>query len=299
MNVLFSLWNIKKHMYFNNSGPLFRLVDRISTGYRAPSILNSSQLVLLSGPTLDGNTYSFTFSRPLQANGYNLTTSDQTFLYAIKYNSTTRDNAYSKHTTRGKFTYNVFTSFASDNPTNLISMDTAVVWHKYCMSFAWNFSAGFGILIARFTKSYLSKWWFRLHLVLFCVTLVLTLVGFIIMMLAHSTPHFISNHAIIGLTVVVGMVLQFMLGILINLMFQKHRRTTPLRDQVHWYFGYVLYLLAAANVMLGLSMTSETLIIFSAVVYGGFLLIFIIAQLKWGQTHDKVSLKGSQAVLCI
>ncbi|KAI8847390.1 hypothetical protein BC829DRAFT_396479 [Chytridium lagenaria] len=172
--------------------------------------------------------------------------------------------------------------------------------HGVLMFVAWGVAPFIGIFIARFLKNALGVWWFRLHVFfLLIVCGFLTAAGFLVRFLTKTPPHFKSNHEIIGLTVIVAMILQMILGVISDRMWSPDRPSVPWWDKVHWWLGRLTTLLGLANLFLGidrynkvtpLNPASNGFFIALAVWIAVWIGVFVYGEVKLGQVHHlKVS----------
>jgi quinol-cytochrome oxidoreductase complex cytochrome b subunit len=124
----------------------------------------------------------------------------------------------------------------------------------------------------------------------------LTIVGFCIVI--ATTPwaaHFQSLHGILGMLMVVLTLVQFILGIAIDKLFDASRVSIPIRDKVHWFLGVFVTLLSIAVMVLGhlIYGTDGGLFALHLVVILLWVIAFCVAQIKIGQTHDPAQGKES------
>ncbi|KAJ3115700.1 hypothetical protein HDU96_000179 [Phlyctochytrium bullatum] len=176
--------------------------------------------------------------------------------------------------------------------------------HGVVMFVAWGVAPFVGIFIARYLKDALGVWWFRLHVFfLFIVTMLLTVAGFFIRFLTKTPPHFKSNHEIIGLVVVIGAIVQCVLGVVSDRLYSPARHSAPSCDQVHWWLGRGLVILGIVNIFLGidrynivtpLEPASNGFYIAFGVWVGLWGAAFVVGQWKWGQVHHVAGDEGKK-----
>ena len=129
--------------------------------------------------------------------------------------------------------------------------------HGIMMTISWFVLPVIGIYIARYLKS-LGHTWFILHASLMSMTFLISLTSFVLIILYRYPPHFESDlllnnaHTKIGLTVIIAMFFQIILGIIIHLLYNPERTIIPWYNKLHWYFGKLLVLLAMCNVIIGI-----------------------------------------------
>ncbi|KAL2913507.1 hypothetical protein HK105_206967 [Polyrhizophydium stewartii] len=152
------------------------------------------------------------------------------------------------------------------------------------------------IFIARYLKFALGVWWFRLHVFFLLVgTGFLTIAGIIYISLYKTPPHFNTLHEIIGLVVGIAMVLQIILGVVSDRLFDPKRTSTPIQDILHWWIGRIVVVLAIANLFLGLNLYADNYPLDNAfrialgVLVGVIALAFVAGQFLIGQQHHDAS----------
>ncbi|KAI9222824.1 hypothetical protein BC828DRAFT_4583 [Blastocladiella britannica] len=141
---------------------------------------------------------------------------------------------------------------APPSPGRVLSDNTAVYIHAICMASAWGFLAYMGAFVARFLKTRLGKWWFPAHWGIMAMVAVLSIAGTVAMYLGRGFVALDSVHGIAGSVVLVVMLLQIILGIVIDRMYDSGRTSIPGRDKAHWVIGYTLAIGGPASVLLGL-----------------------------------------------
>jgi hypothetical protein len=116
-----------------------------------------------------------------------------------------------------------------------------------------------------------------------------SIVGIVFVMVPRAwEDHFQSIHSILGMVVFVLLLGQFILGMVVDKMFQSNRDTIPLRDKLHWGLGIALCVLSIVTMLLGhlLYNTSKGLLILHALVLLAWIVGFGLAQKMIGQTHE-------------
>jgi uncharacterized membrane protein YhaH (DUF805 family) len=102
--------------------------------------------------------------------------------------------------------------------------------------------------------------------------------------------HFENAHQVIGLIIFIFAVLQTILGVVINHLFDANRSTLPWHDQLHWWLGRLVMLLAVINIFLGIELYGENESVLMG-LFGAFIVIvigvFAVGQWKFGQTHHQ------------
>ncbi|KAJ1565139.1 hypothetical protein HK405_013066, partial [Cladochytrium tenue] len=122
----------------------------------------------------------------------------------------------------------------ADEASSPIDPDVGVLVHGSLMFVAWGVCPPAAIFIARYLKPQLRHNWYRLHMGLATGgTLLLTGLGLLF----------------VELTLGPGDVV---LGVLANWLFSPSRTGVPWWDQLHWWLGRGVVLLALAQIHLGL-----------------------------------------------
>ena len=178
------------------------------------------------------------------------------------------------------------TALIFSNPEQYNQM---LIAHGSLMFLAWGVAPFFGIFVARYLKNVLGVWWYRLHLgLMFGITGVFTAISFILIVL-YQPYHFKGVHSKIGLAVMIVTVLQIILGYVSNAMWTPDRKEISVWDKVHWWVGRSIFILAIANVYLGLDeyeefapLSKTIIIMYWIVIAAGFGLLGY-GQFKYGQ----------------
>ncbi|KAJ3052823.1 hypothetical protein HK097_005585 [Rhizophlyctis rosea] len=173
-----------------------------------------------------------------------------------------------------------------------MNYETLVLAHGIFLFIAWAVAPFPGIFIARFLKNKLGVWWYRLHVGLMVgVTGIFSIVGVLLVFL-FKPRHFHDPHEIIGAMVIVGMVIQFILGFVANAMFDVDRPRIPWWDKAHWWVGRSMFVLGIVNCYLGIQeyknfkdfeMLTWTIVFWTWIIVG--FLIQLGGQIWFGQIH--------------
>ncbi|RKP03056.1 hypothetical protein CXG81DRAFT_17318 [Caulochytrium protostelioides] len=176
--------------------------------------------------------------------------------------------------------------------------------HGVLMVLAWLVAGPLGILVARFFKKKLGIWWFRIHAGLMVVgALCGTIVGFILVYVAvnkghgnHMSTKVQGLHGIFGILVLVLTVIQTILGVVIDKLFDFRRKKVPWHDVLHWWLGRCIVVIGILNIPYGLYvyMTLEptTGYVWIGLVAAWVVILIITTgffQSRVGQVHDHVS----------
>ena len=86
---------------------------------------------------------------------------------------------------------------------NGVSQETIILTHAALMILAWGLFPWIGIFVARYLKTVLGVWWFRIHVFVMTVcTTVLGMVGSIYMILFKTPAHGATAHQAIGIAMI-------------------------------------------------------------------------------------------------
>ncbi|KNE71661.1 hypothetical protein AMAG_16216 [Allomyces macrogynus ATCC 38327] len=216
----------------------------------------------------------------------------QTFIWAVADGRATSASSLGKHQDAGVFTYNALAADGSAAGAAVVGVGAnraaMLIAHGVLMAVAWSVVSFMGIYAARFLKNIRPKSWFPIHRALLTLVVVLTLIAFAIAVAATDGAHFSSIHGALGLAVVVLSVMQALLGVAIDKWFDPTRSRAPWHDKLHWVLGYIVAVLAPANVFLGhFAIESATWVLaLNGAVVGAAVGVFVWAQVKIGQQHE-------------
>jgi Eukaryotic cytochrome b561 len=161
------------------------------------------------------------------------------------------NNELVQHTERGAVTVNFFTGATFVPPPS--PLHDVVIAHAAVMFFAWAVVVPFMSILARFKW---RDWWFPLHKYgqTGAVGLALAAFGGIVYVVqAEKNQHFSSVHEIMGLVVICLAVLQPVLGVWADKVYDPNRHAAPLfPDGFHALFGWLLYVGSQVTIVLGL-----------------------------------------------
>jgi hypothetical protein len=154
---------------------------------------------------------------------------------AIDFTTTTGDQSGAGYTSKG----------AIIKTLPAIGYEGIVKIHGIMMFIAWGVFPFIAIYIARFMK-HIGHRWYLLHSGIMLTTFVLTLVALFLIVLYKPPPHVNDPHAVfyflikaIGVLVVIGMLLQVILGFVTNALYDPERKSIPIQDTAHWWLGSV------------------------------------------------------------
>ncbi|KAJ3280809.1 hypothetical protein HDU79_011335 [Rhizoclosmatium sp. JEL0117] len=225
-----------------NSKPVFTKVATPSS-VTVPSSANlvfSFQLPISSGLASVRGPTSFIFA-----------TSDQSV-----YKPTDAASDFPQHGLHAGFSLDL--SKGGSGSTNGGSGVDLLLLHGIFMFIAWAVIPPVAIFIARYLKKALGHNWYLSHTGLFIFgTGGLIIAGLVTVEvnLAPGVTRFVgsSTHGIIGTIVALALYpLQCLLGFASNFFFDENRKKVAVIDQVHWWVGRSVVLLAIVNMYLGL-----------------------------------------------
>ncbi|XP_076441014.1 putative ferric-chelate reductase 1 [Babylonia areolata] len=195
---------------------------------------------------------------------------------------------------------------ASARLVDLQSLDDVGVWvqdkvfikvHASLMSIAWIFCAGFGIIMARYSKPLWPKHklcgrkvWFTVHRGCMVMLAVLTLLGFIIIfveaggMSEVSAKEFQKLHPVVGIVVTIFTAAQVTHPIIFNpftaaqIVFGIFRpssssKNRPVYNWGHWLLGFTCHVMSIFNMGLGLNLrksgthSSASFVLYAYAIY--------------------------------
>ena len=280
------------------------LQQRRSTGYSLPLFVanvpfNSSNSGIINGAK------QIVFKRPLTSavsgSGATLSNSNSNFIFAIGDQPATL-TSIPQHINNFVSSGNPLkSSSALTSQPNLISPTSSssrqmILAHGVLMAIAWGAFVPIGILYARYMKISKPKTWFKMHKFAMYIMFILTIIAFILSIVsveanggtfASSAPTITNSHHLLGLAIVIAMVLQFLLGVYIDKVFDSSRVAVPFHDKFHWYFGRVTTLAAFVNVMVGIYIYQSGYLF---LIYLGFIVVLFVVfgfyEKKVGQTHE-------------
>ena len=199
-------------------------------------------------------------------------TKGQSFIFAYSFQTPSQpdsaSSAFEFHDFYGTFSADFTTASGVSDNSSVVGGNGPVVKtenygqiafvHGVLMWISWILFSTAGIFTARYLKAALPNHWFPIHKFLMGMGgVVVSLVAFIVIYLYKTPPHFVSNHEKIGITIVVMMIAEAILGWAIDQLYEPSRQSVPLRDQAHWWVGRCILLLAVINVQLGFDLFNE------------------------------------------
>ncbi|KAI3641366.1 hypothetical protein MIR68_000496 [Amoeboaphelidium protococcarum] len=242
-------------MTFAN-GKRLTVVSAYSSQRQLPVPYEQQYAQMLTGSTANNGLYTFVFQRPIKADQpgmKNIQNGETSMIWA--YSDAAIDGEFSTlgiHASKGVIRANLFSEqsvAAGPDATQL------VLAHAAMMIVAWFVFVPAGIFIARFLKSALGVWWFRLHAILMSSAVIFVIIGLILIIVAlkSSSGETLAEgaHPILGFFIIALMLVQSIWGVVIDRLFDPLRKYVPWHDQVHWWLGRVVFILAIANSIYG------------------------------------------------
>lgn len=133
--------------------------------------------------------------------------------------------------------------------------------HGMFMIFSWMLVSIISFGLCRYCKSLQGSSWLYVHLLLMLITVIFTILGFILIIISTSLDnhsHFNSYHSIAGLIIVICTVVQPLIISIFKLppgsLFIKPGVTLMIALAQHRYFGYLMILFAIVNIGTGLDL---------------------------------------------
>jgi hypothetical protein len=135
---------------------------------------------------------------------------------------------------------------------------SVVIYHAVFMYLAWFIFPVCGIYVAAFMK-HIGHKWYQIHMLLFIAgTCLFSGVGLFFIYAFKTVYGFPTfGHGILGVIISVCLVVQVLLGFVINYLYKPKRSKTPWYDYFHQYFGRILAILAFVNIALGLGEAAQ------------------------------------------
>jgi len=143
--------------------------------------------------------------------------------------------------------------------TNVHCQSKHWAWaHAVVMTIAW-IGCGTGALwIARFVDKRRNAWWFPTHITLAVSTVVLSLIGFMLILNFLDWEFNIDatdTHHVLGFFIIILSPIQLLMGYTAHKMWNPFRSHAPwFPDRLHWWFGRFLWLAAMWNIWIGINM---------------------------------------------
>jgi uncharacterized membrane protein YhaH (DUF805 family) len=201
------------------------------------------------------------------------------------------------HKSKGSYAVDFFGGCATS------SIDLRRV-HGILMILAWCALLFCGSFFARYLKV-LTTAWFKIHVALQTVGVAVVLAAFIIIFVSRGGVFTMGAHQVIGTIIFALTMAQPFIGLIADRLFDPSRSKVPAQDQIHWWVGRLLLVLAIVNIFLGI----DRLFINSTgayIMYGLFagwtgltVAILIANEVRVGgaQESDVINLDGGNAKL--
>jgi hypothetical protein len=172
------------------------------------------------------------------------------------------------------------TSTNNLNDIPLFNIKNSSLIHGILMTTSWTIIPFSAIFIARYLKNIMGKWWYYTHLYLMLLATIISTIGILFIILTSTPPHFSNPHKIIGFVILIDSIIQVVSGFISNHLWFTERKFVPWWDKLHWWNGRILFILALANVYLGLLLMESvsTLFIIFFVSIGILVVVLIVGQ---------------------
>jgi len=238
---------------FSANGTFISVEDRIfasdSAQYGYPVLdesIGGTDDILLKGGSQDGTVTSFYFKKrlttPDKIGDYPINIFQNVyFIFAYGFN-----NTFAYHAGRKMLQINLLTGKTQNVDEVWVFLHAGLMFSSFAMCLT------FGIFVARYLKKNMN-WWFRLHVVVQTLALIMASTGFGIAIWMVGSRHFASLHAYFGYCVFILSILTAIIGFLAHRLFNPGRFKTPIwPDKLHWYFARLVMLGSYVTIFLGL-----------------------------------------------
>ncbi|KAI9339676.1 hypothetical protein BDR26DRAFT_919020 [Obelidium mucronatum] len=230
---------------------------------KTPSFIQKNPSSLAKNDSLAAAaTLQFAFNLPMSRIS---TTKPSQFMFAVSNNPPTDPSnvasSFPIHSEYSSFMLDLSsnsstTGYTTTTTTSNSSIDLILI-HGIVMFIAWGILAPLSIWVARYLKTRIRNW-YRVHVSLMLLGVGgFTIAGLIAIELSleDGETRFIAtgNHGIIGTAIALAIYpAQCILGFICNWLFDETRSRIPVWDQLHWWLGRGLIVLAVVNMFLGL-----------------------------------------------
>lgn len=252
----------------NSTGDGYTVSRRVSDGILMPIYnkdLGQLSIVPLDVPAPDWSQLSVSFSLPFSESLHEKTD----FIFAHSNfsveNPDSPQSPFLKHNKKGKISGIDFLSTNAPFTDGSFDVDDGekrhliIQIHGILMLFAWSISPFIGIFVARYMKGALGVWWYRIHVfMMLFVTGFFTLAAFALIYSSSDIPLLdTGTHGKMGLSIIIIMVFQIILGFICNALWSKDRVSIPWYDKAHWWIGRIVAILAIINISFGITLYSQ------------------------------------------
>jgi len=155
--------------------------------------------------------------------------------------------------------------------------------HGILMFLAWGILISFGMTIAKYFK-FLGRKWYYLHITFNLFGFLFTIVAFSLVFSQMLFSMFISHdivsviHSWLGLIVILGVIVQPLLGFYANWVWNPDRKKVPyFPDMTHWWLGRFLICFAIINMFFGLLLYGATFIWYILLIV--WIIVLIVTQI--------------------
>lgn len=243
---------------------------------------------------IDGKKWmTISFTRPLQiTDKYDISIADQQYhmLWAVGPDASVNYAAktYNQHSTEGEVLVNFFSSNALCEAASAAA-NPYFKAHGILMISGWTMMLFVGTYIARYMKP-VTNLWFKVHVALQTIGCFAVIAAFVLILVFYNGGFTVGWHQMIGLFVVIGTVVQPIIGAIADKMYDPARSKVPVwPDQIHWWIGRGTSLLALAAIFLGIWVYMPTSLV-SYILFAAYCLltfiIILVSELKVGVKHE-------------
>lgn len=150
------------------------------------------------------------------------------------------------HKAKGSYSVDFFGGCATGSNT----IDLRRV-HGILMILAWCALLFTGSFFSRYLKV-LTTAWFKIHVAIQTIGVAMVLAAFIIIFVSRGGVFTMGAHQVIGTIIFALTMIQPFIGLIADRLFDPNRSKVPAQDQIHWWVGRLLLLLAIVNIFLGI-----------------------------------------------
>ena len=184
------------------------------------------------------------------------------------------------------------------DPTRVHEISASAAWHARTMTLAWGILAPVSVIIARFFKILPSQnwpneldsvWWWRTHWIGQSLVVVLSVVGFVLVLPRDAE---LSWHTTLGYILLAGLLAQALLGFCRGNKGGPTAKGSPrghhydmtlwrrIFETIHKSLGYALLLLAAGTIVMGLWSANGPVWMWATLTLWWLFLIYLFIRLQ-------------------
>jgi protein-S-isoprenylcysteine O-methyltransferase Ste14 len=250
--------------------------------------------------TRSGNVTFAIFSRKLHTNDtaehdHDIVPDKTQILWAYNAHS---DSLMSKHTARGEVTLDFLTGKIIVTGTAPDRTPLFKIVHGILMAVGFGLFMVAGIAVSSFVSKKISAW-FPTHVLLMIGGTLLIGAAFALAVYFNWDEPFVFStttrtrgiHGLVGVILVCSIVLQIVLGVVIDRIWraehryvssETHVEKTNIGEYIHWWFGRVICILGVGNVFLGLYEDQFQYFYFigAGIVVLGWLIFYVVMYIR-------------------